>query len=89
MNYSKKVIDKYAVGNYCEIKFRNQYGVVWKKVGWLVPNDYVMFKSMRQDKYALLMANDQFYSFNLKDIESVRLESNGYKLPKTMKGIEK
>ena len=89
MNYSKKVIDKYAVGRYCEIEYCTEYGWTGKKTGWIVPNDPAMFKSMSRYKYALLEPNDGFFAFNVKELKSVTLKSNGYTLPKTMKGIEK
>lgn len=87
MKYQKKVIDQYALGKYCEIEYRSEFGQVEKKIGWLVPNNAEMFRSMPRYKYALLGANDKFFALNVEDFTKITLVSNKFELPKTIKNI--
>lgn len=89
MSYQKKVIDKYAVGQYCEAKFYDENGGYKNIRGWIVPNDYEMFRSMKEYKYAVLCAGGRLYAFNIKDLASIKLAYSNYELPRTLNHKEK
>ena len=76
MNYSKRTVENYAIGNVCIVTFNRQFHTEPVQKGWLVHNDPKQFHSDAMVKYALLCLDGSFIGFNLNVVDGIRL-ANG------------
>lgn len=75
-NYTKKAIDKYALGEYCVVELRFPFE---KIEGFIVPNAPYFF-APKEAKYVLL-GNGKITPIILNTIETIEFK-NGFVVPK-------
>ena len=79
MHYSKKAIDRYAVGQYVEIQLMDD--TAYRRYGWLVPNDHKTFHTDPRASYILLQNNGELTHVVVRAISKIML-SNMWEVPR-------